>query len=948
MGEVFLAEDTELERQVALKFLPPHYASDPDALERFKREAKAAAALNHPNIVTVYEVGEHERRPFIAMAYEEGVLLGDLLAKGEMSVDRALGIVEQLCEGLGRAHQAGIVHRDIKPANLFINHDGRVKILDFGLSKRAGATRITQQESTLGTLYYMSPEQARGEEVDHRSDIFSVGVVLYELLAGRAPFGGEHSAAVLYAIAHDEPPPLARFNNRVTPELERIVSKALAKKPEDRYQSTADLAVDLKHAYDRPRGTGPTKGRLLKYIVPTSALFVIVILVLLLKPFKLEVSPDQTAVAQENKLAIMYFENMVDPGDEKRLGEIVTDLLITNLSRSEDLRVVSSQRLYDILKLKGHEGVKVLDQTTSTEVARTAGARWMMLGRILQVEPTFIVSSQIIDMESGDVVTSQRVTGAPGETIFDIVDRMTGDTQGSLHIPVQQSVEEVSIADVTTGSLEAYRYYLEGEELSNKVYTAEAREAYRKAIAADSTFAMAYLKFATASGSIEQARAAIDKAMKLANKVSKKEKLYIQARHSYFTGDDEKARQSFEEITAAYPDEKDAYSALGSHYYSRRQHAQAVAMYKKVIEIDPMDKLTYNQLAYAYDGLGDFDQSIWAINKYVELAPGEANPYDTRGDLYAFNGKVDEAIASYDKAVVIKPDFFASVKKLGDMYLYKLDEESAKAKYRTVVAEGQAAGMRSEGRYCLANVSLYRGRFAEGLEQMDRAIAADELEGAKEWSYAQKFFAKSLVHTALGEHDRAIEESEKGMAAVRAFLPPNVPQFSLQFELGRAGSLAQNHRPEEARKIVDNVEATAATSANTNLLMALYLAKGGIALATGDAAAACASFEKARDIKATFQGGYWLARAYLEAGRFDEAIDLFENILRKHDAERIASPTWAVPAHYYLAVAYEKAGNPRQASSQYERFLAIWKDADPRVKEVPEARSRLAALRASG
>jgi serine/threonine-protein kinase len=246
MGEVYLAEDTKLERKVALKFLPPHIAREPDALERFKREAKATAALRHPNIVTIHEIGVHEDRHFIAMAYIEGDLLTDIIDRKEMSIDEAISITLELCDALGDAHGAGIVHRDLKPGNIIVDPKGRTHVLDFGLAFKIGATKLTRDGTTVGSLHYMSPEQSRGESVDARTDIFSLGAILYEMIAGQPAFPGEHAAAIQYSIANEEPQPLARYNNQVTPELERIVSKALAKDRTIRYQTMGGLAATLK------------------------------------------------------------------------------------------------------------------------------------------------------------------------------------------------------------------------------------------------------------------------------------------------------------------------------------------------------------------------------------------------------------------------------------------------------------------------------------------------------------------------------------------------------------------------------------------------------------------------------------------------------------------------------------------------------------------------------
>ena len=246
MGVVYKAHDTILDRDVALKFLPHYLTSDPTEKERLHHEARAAAALTHTNIAVVYEIGEHDGQIFIAMEYVEGQTLKEIGAKESLSVKKILDIATQVCEGLAAAQEKGIVHRDIKSDNIIVTPKGQAKIADFGLAKLRGATKLTKTGSTLGTAAYMSPEQAQGENVDHRSDIFSFGVVLYELMAGRLPFKGEHQAALLYSLVNEEPQPLARFNEKVTPEIERIVLKALAKDREERYQHADELLADLR------------------------------------------------------------------------------------------------------------------------------------------------------------------------------------------------------------------------------------------------------------------------------------------------------------------------------------------------------------------------------------------------------------------------------------------------------------------------------------------------------------------------------------------------------------------------------------------------------------------------------------------------------------------------------------------------------------------------------
>ncbi|MEE9171022.1 MAG: serine/threonine-protein kinase, partial [bacterium] len=246
MGEVYLAEDTKLDRKVALKFLPLFYSKDPEVNARFKREAKATAALNHPNIITIHEIGEFEGRAYIAMEYVQGESLKDKIVKKGLTLAKIIEIALQICNGLNKAHEAGIVHRDIKPENILLDKDDSVKILDFGLAQKRGATKLTKEATTLGTLYYMSPEQCQSSELDQRTDIWSLGIVLYEMITGKTPFQGEYETGIVYSIMNEEPEPLARYKTGVSDELQRIVDKTLRKDVDTRYQSVSDLLTDLK------------------------------------------------------------------------------------------------------------------------------------------------------------------------------------------------------------------------------------------------------------------------------------------------------------------------------------------------------------------------------------------------------------------------------------------------------------------------------------------------------------------------------------------------------------------------------------------------------------------------------------------------------------------------------------------------------------------------------
>ena len=431
MGIVYKAHDTKLDRIVALKFLPQHLTSDPSEKERFYHEARATAALTHQNIAIIYEIGEHEDQVFFAMEYVEGKTLKQLIEKesDSLSIRKVLDIAIQVCEGLAAAHEKGIVHRDIKSDNIMLTPKGQVKIMDFGLAKLKGASKLTKDGSTLGTAAYMSPEQAQGEDVDQRSDIFSFGIVLYELLTCHLPFRGEHHAALLYSIVNEDPQPIARFNEKVSQNLERIISKALSKDKDERYQHIDDMLADLRRErknldYTKTTATKITapvqplppaqlsekRKKPFKIVIPAAVVALLAVLFFIFNPFKLQITENSATASPGNSLAIMYFQNIPDPADKNHTGDMLSNLLITSLSQVKGLDVISRERLLEIEKDMGQADVKELSPSLAIQIAKRAGVTTMLTGSILQMEPTLAVTTNLVNVQSGRVIGSQQLT----------------------------------------------------------------------------------------------------------------------------------------------------------------------------------------------------------------------------------------------------------------------------------------------------------------------------------------------------------------------------------------------------------------------------------------------------------------------------------------------------------------------------------------------------------
>jgi serine/threonine protein kinase/tetratricopeptide (TPR) repeat protein len=954
MGEVFLARDTKLNRNVALKFLPPEFTSDAEIKARFMREAQAAAALSHPNIITVYEVSEYQNRSYIAMEYVEGESLKEAIDRKDLRITQVVDIAMQISQGLAKAHEAGIVHRDVKPQNVLIDKDGRARILDFGLAKLKGDAKLTQAGSTMGTISYMSPEQAQGEEVDRRSDIFSLGVMLYEMVTGRVPFQGEHQAAILNSIMTEHPQPLARYNNKVSPELERIVAKALAKDKEDRYQHADDLLADLRYEQKMTESTrtaqfsarvpaAKRKKSLFPYVAAVTAAFVVVAVLLILKASRFDAGPERSPTGQENTLAIMHFENVKDSQDTEKIGEMVSELLITGLSESEHMRVVSSQRLFDILKMMGESGGRVVDKTVATEVASKARAKYMLLGKVFSTEPDLIITCQLVDVKTGNVVSSERIAGPNGANIFSLVDSLSYEIRRDLPVPaLAMKGEEKPVADITTHSPEALRLYLEGVELHRKLYMKEAAEKLEEAIQIDTTFASAYLWLAVCYSSLHdaaKARATIEKAAKFSNRVSKKEKLLIDAFRQAFHAKVREAEQTLIEMVKLYPEEKIAYRNLGLINRVLNNHEDAVVWYNKVIQLDSLDKEAYNSLAYAYDGAGRYEEAVQSINRYIQLAPDEANPYDTRGDIYARHAEVDKAIESYKKALEIKPDFESSIEKLGLMHLFKREYDIAE-KYFVQYGEAGGEATRSMSRFDLAFIPMTQGKYDLALSVLRQGIAADQLDKLV-FPQLQKHQQAALLHIERGDYESALRSAEQTVQLMTSAFPEAV-----YAAMGHQGYiLVQAGRIEEAEKILREVSQLTKdrTEGETYMLRLLELL---IEFSKGNAGqalkAAQALAERQKD---DYSINFWLAKIYLETGMTGEAVEKLQELSNWSILGTVRNPTLSLKVACLLGVAYEKSGWEKRAAEKYREILEKWRDADPWIPELKDARERLSRLK---
>ncbi len=972
MGEVYLACDERLDRQVAIKVMQPGYLDDADRLERFRREAKTAAKISHPGVMAIHDIGsvtdEQSGREltYIVMEYVGGDSLTGVLAAAQSGIAERLRIAERIAAGLAAAHKLGIVHRDIKSDNIRFDEQGEPKILDFGLAKpvteptadkhasrtETVSAQLTQEGKILGTTSFMSPEQARGEPVDSRSDVFSFGILLYKMFTGDMPFEGPDRVSIMARILEARQVPARQKNEGIPPELERIIDKCLQKDPGDRYQDTRDLVVDVRNLRRQVDSgisdsgsisyggmlTGAKRrifiGRSIKAAVGALLVVAVLIIAFLTLP-----GDDESAGAHaaENILAVMYFDNLADPADTARWGEIAANLVITDLSESQYIQVVSSQRLHDILHRMDQQGQQKVDKRVALEVAQRARAQWMLMGTILQVAPQIIMTTQLVEVTTGKVLASQRLTGQEGETIFSLVDRLTARVKGDLPLSGQARAEfDPPVGDISTTSAKAYQYYLEGVDYERKLMKERAANSFRQALLLDSTFAMAYYGLAYSLPSPALQREAIRSAVRHISHANSLDQQYILARQAELDGLLRDAIHHLRLVLHEYPEEKPAYLLMGNVYARLGDNGMSAAMYLKVIDIDPTYKDAYNSLAYRFEAMGELEKSIWAIGKYIELAPTEPNPYDSRGDLYAFGGKIELAIESYRKALELDPGFTTSIEKLGNMYLYIGEYAHADSLFRVMTTD-QSSYTRATGRLAMARSALYRGELDDALRKLDDGVEADRAELGESVFSVLKVLQRVITFNHLERFDSATAEFERGMQLISGLASSNYFAVSMMTQGAFAcASLGETVRAEEYLAQIE--ERTAEERFR-------YLpASALVDLARGSYEAAAEKFALVEEAESSFAVRFYLARCYLAAGRLADAVQMFERALVRYDESRALSSLEAARIHYWLGLAYEKSGWKDEAIDQYEVFLDIWKQADPGLETVEDARRRLDRL----
>jgi serine/threonine-protein kinase len=687
MGVVFKAEDMKLKRPVALKLLPFQLSSSPEAKARFIREAQAAAALDHPNICTVYEVGEQDGQAYIAMAFIEGRSLKAEIAQRPLKVDEVLDISAQVAGGLEEAHRKGVVHRDIKPANIMLTPKGQAKIMDFGLARLESAGDLTQTDVVMGTVAYMSPEQTLGKKVDQRTDIWSFGCLLYEMLAGRSPFQGGHEQAIFQAIVHTDPEPIAALRRGIPAGLVRVLDICLQKNPLDRYSDASALINDLKSVD-------------LADIAATPA-----------------------AIAREKppSIAVLPFTDMSSDKDQEYFGEGIAEELINALAHLQGLRVVARTSAF---ALKGMN----LD---IRDIGRKLDVKAVLEGSIRKSGDRLRVTAQLINVEDGFHLWSERYDREMAD-IFAIQDDITSAIVDSLKVTLKLG-EKTALRKRSTEDPEAYSLYLKGlyfyARPSPESY-GKALDSFQAAIAKDPGFALAYAGMADLFGGLgvlnlappaemfPKAKAALQKALSLDQDLAEAHAVAANVAF-WYEWDWEAAGRSFDRVLSLNPGDAMSHGQRGLFYLNRRKFDESIREIKKALELDPLMPLYYAWSICAHWSAGRFDEALQEFAKALDIDPNSGLAYFHAGMAYSLKGLLDEALETLGKGqkLVVFPGWIETT--LGLTYLKKGNHEKAEQILEETIKKREK--IKNTSAACIALLAGELGKLDLAFEFLDKA-----------------------------------------------------------------------------------------------------------------------------------------------------------------------------------------------------------------------------------
>ena len=960
MGEVYRVKDKTLEEEMALKVLKPEIAADKDMIERFKNELKLARKIGHRNVCRMYDLNEEEETPYITMEYVKGEDLKSFIRRKErLKGEEVIALAKQVCEGLAEAHRLGVVHRDLKPQNIMIDKDRNTKIMDFGIARSVEAPGVTQSGVMIGTPDYMSPEQAEGEESDQRSDIYALGVILYEMVTGGVPFKGDTAFSVALKHKTKLPSDPRKLNPDISEELSRLILVCMEKQSERRYQTAEALLADLRNLEEGfPLGTKIKPRRRSfaasvfskKIFIPAMGVALVIIAVL---TWQLLSQKDVVPLAPTDRpsLAILYFKN--NTGDENLdfWRNALSDLMIDDLSQSKYIYVLAKDRLFNIMQKLSLLEAKIYSPNEIRQVAARGVVNHILQGSYAKAGNLFRVNITLQDAGSGELIATEWAEGTE-EKIFSMVDELTMKVKKIFNLTEAEIAGDfdMEVGQITTNFPQAYRYFSEAERLYYSGDYRQAIEIGKKAIEIDPEFATAYYGLAWCYWTMryyKEARKYFMMAVKYMDRISERERLRIQGDFFTQSGNYDKAIEVFTKLLELYPEDWIANNSLGIIYNQLEERDKAIERLAVNVKNKVENPYSYENIAWAYRAKGMYDKTEEILRDHLENVSDHFFIYWQLTLTYLIQRDFGLAMAELKKAIAIDPDSPYNISLLGDIHVYREELDKAEKEYQRLLAKDEPANQRS-GRHNLAYLYLLQGRFEKAKEQLKQGIRIAEKVDEKGWT-SQFHSELACLHIQTGHFKQALEDSQKSESLAVGAGGKGDQKDALYWE---GISHLKLNAVDEALEVAEELKVLAEQMRNRKIKRLYFLLAGNIEMERKDFATALENFESAialmehqrgsGDNQALFIAP--LARAYYETQDLEKAQQEYERIISLTSG-RICWPDIYVKSFYMLGKIFEEKGWKGKAIEHYEKFLSLWKDADPGIAEVDVARKRLAGLK---
>jgi serine/threonine protein kinase/Tfp pilus assembly protein PilF len=953
MGRIYKAKDQELDITVALKMIRPAYSSNPRFIQRFKEETLLSRSISHENVIRIHDIGEVDGIKFISMDYIKGHDLKELIkTSGTLSIQTAISITRQICEGLRAAHQKHIIHLDLKPRNIMIDGDGKVYVMDFGVARSLEVRGFVQEKMLIGTPAYVSPEQAKGEEVDKRSDIYSLGIILFEMLTGKRPFEADNLDDFVTMHIHKKPPRPSELIPQIPPLLDEIVLRCLKKDKNKRYQDVSEILADLQAHKEESQTYMPqikTKKRGSRlYIIPLIFILVVAGLFWLLGRKK----PTVPSALESGKipLVVMFFENHTgdEALDEWRMG--LCHLIISDLHQSHLIKVLPSDVLFKIL-----ENLNLVDRRNYSsedlnKVTHRGGANHLLYGYYTKADDTYRIDVVLKNMLTGEI-TTQRFEGQGDTTFFVSADSITQWIKtrlnfGSVAIAADS---DKNIQDILTDSPEALKLYIKSKQSYHLGDFQESNRILQKALEMDSEFAMALRQISENyhyMGKIDMAKQYARSALSMKDNVSLRDRYLLEGwaltilEESY-----ENAEKIYLRMLQNFPDDEDANIKLGAIYRNMEEWDLALERFDKIKNVNPI--MAIENTVHALKAKGEYEKALRYIRTNEGIYHNAAVYHLDLANIYFYQKKFDLSLQEFEKVIMLEPDHLDAKEMLGHLYFIQ-DEFDRAEHYFVALVESKSPVHQFYGRLWLLSLCIAQGRYEDCLHILSSEIkkAEEEKLESDKLTYLNLL---AYVNLRIGRFEEAVEVSKKAesIATNLKFNYDKIVALRL-----RGFALLRMNKIEEAKEAahflknyLEGIKIPKYSRYHRHLegLIALQEKRYAEAVENFKDAISLLSFQhEALDDHALYL--FSLAVTYYEMDEWDLSQQQFQKIIELTSGRIQWGDIYAM-SYYWSGKIYQKTGQKHKAEKHLEKFLRLWVYADSRMEEKRDAQTVIRLLK---